>query len=83
MTIKYTNILHYIQGPPKFPQRGIFGLIIHHLATLLCSALVRTTFFPPPLCLSCSEVSSWNRVSSPGKSWRLALLSSSNTILIF
>jgi hypothetical protein len=46
MAIKYTKWLQNIlngnkiyqyfpfQGPPKIPQRGIFGLKIYHLATL-------------------------------------------------
>jgi hypothetical protein len=39
MAIKYANIFHYIQDPPKFTQSGILGLKIYHLATLLSKTI--------------------------------------------
>jgi hypothetical protein len=36
MTIKFTNIGHYVQDPRKFTRIGIFGCEnIYHLATLV------------------------------------------------
>jgi hypothetical protein len=34
VAIKYTNILHTTQDPPKFTQIWTFGLKTNHLATL-------------------------------------------------
>jgi hypothetical protein len=41
MVIKYNIIIHTFQSPPKFTNIWIFGLKINHLATLLCTQIVR------------------------------------------
>jgi hypothetical protein len=42
MAINYTNIFR-LQKTSKFPQSGIFGLKIYHLATLVANQVVKTT----------------------------------------
>jgi hypothetical protein len=39
MAIKYSNIFHF-KALQNFPQTGIFGLKIYHLATLLAERVV-------------------------------------------
>jgi hypothetical protein len=34
MVRTYYNIFHSNEGPPKYPQSGIFGMKVNHLATL-------------------------------------------------